>query len=148
MDVPYGIRGTTLDRVATLAGVSKGVVLLYFKDKDALFQSVQRKTNSPLREGVTELFGHAETPEERLYAIIIGNFAPTVFVQEICHAWINLCADVPHNAQSQRIQTVVHARMRSNLFSALKDIVPQSDLEEEAMQITILIHGAWLRASL
>lgn len=144
----YGIRGATLDRVAKLSGISRGVVLHYFKDKDALFQGVQRKTNSLLREGVVELLSHAETPEERLYAIVVGNFAPTVFVQEICHAWINLCADVPHNEQSQRIQTVVHARMRSNLYSALRKIVSPEDIETTAMQITTMIDGIWVRASL
>jgi len=101
--VQYGIRGTTLDRVAKIAGVSKGVVLHHFGDKDALFEGVQRQANTLLRDCVVELFRHADTPLERLYAIIAGNFAAPVFQQEICHAWISLCSDVPHNSQSQRI---------------------------------------------
>lgn len=144
----HGIRGTTVDRVAKQAGVSKGILLHNFKDKDALFEMVLRKSNSLLRNGVISLFRHAETPEERLYAIIVGNFAPWIFTQEVCHAWINLCADVPHNRQSQRIQTVVHARMRSNLFSALRLMVTPDRVEDIAMQFTTLIDGIWLRASL
>ena len=31
--IKYGLRGTTLDKVGDIAGVSKGVVLHHFKDK-------------------------------------------------------------------------------------------------------------------
>lgn len=145
--VRHGIRGTTLDRVAALAGVSKGVVLHHFRDKDALFEGVQRKANSVLRDCVVELLHHAETPVERLYAVIVGNFAEPVFQQEICHAWISLCSDVPHNKQSQRIQTVVHQRMRSNLVSALRHLVPPAEVERVAFQLRTVMDGIWLRAS-
>lgn len=144
--VQHGIRGTTLDRVAKIAGVSKGVVLHHFKDKDALFEGVQRKANTVLRVCVSELLGHADTPLERLYAIIVGNFAAPVFQQEICHAWISLCSDVPHNRQSQRIQTVVHTRMRSNLLSALRPLAAQ-DAPRIAFHLRTVMDGIWLRAS-
>lgn len=145
--VQYGIRGTTLDRVARIAGVSKGVVLHHFSDKGALFEAVQRQANTVLRDCVVELLRHADTPLERLYAIIAGNFAAPVFQQEICHAWISLCSDVPHNEQSQRIQTVVHARMRSNLLSALRPLVPQDQAARIAFQLRTVMDGIWLRAS-
>ena len=145
--VQYGMRGTTLERVAALAGVSKGVVLHHFRDKDALFEAVQRKTYTVLRECVTELLHHADTPLERLYAIIAGNFAEPVFQQEICHAWISLCSDVPHHRASQRIQTAVHARMRSNLLSALRPLMQDADAHRTAFQLRTVMDGIWLRAS-
>lgn len=145
--VQFGMRGTTLERVAKIAGVSKGVVLHHFKDKDALFEAVQRKTYTVLRECVVELLHHADTPLERLYAIIVGNFAEPVFQQEICHAWISLCSDVPHQHQSQRIQTVVHARMRSNLLSALHPLMPPEHARQTAFQLRTVMDGIWLRAS-
>lgn len=145
--VKYGIRGTTLDRVARIAGVSKGVVLHHFSDKGALFEGVQRQANTVLRDCVVELLHHAETPLERLYAVIVGNFAEPVFQQEICHAWISLCSDVPHNKQSQRIQDVVHARMRSNLLSALRPILPAAHAARIAFQLRTVMDGIWLRAS-
>ncbi|WP_272008651.1 transcriptional regulator BetI [Roseovarius sp. ZX-A-9] len=145
--VQFGMRGTTLERVAKIAGVSKGVVLHHFKDKDALFEAVQRKANTVLRECVVELLHHADTPVERLYAIIVGNFAEPVFQQEICHAWISLCSDVPHHRQSQRIQTAVHARMRSNLLSALRPLMPLDRARQTAFQLRTVMDGIWLRAS-
>ena len=146
--VEYGLRGTTLDRVASRAGVSKGVVLHHFRDKDALFEKVMRRANTLLRDGVIELLRHAESPFERLSAVIVGNFAEPIFRQPICHAWISLCADVPYNTQSQRIQTVIQARMHSNLVHALRPISSPETVESVARQISTTIDGVWLRASL
>lgn len=146
--VEYGIRGATIDRVATRAGVSKGIVLHHFADKDALFEAVMRRANTLLRDGVVELLHHAETPVERLCSVIVGNFAEPVFHQEICHAWISLCADVPYNKQSQRIQTVIHARMRSNLLSALRPLVSEQEVDAMTFHIGSIIDGVWLRASM
>ncbi len=146
--VRHGIRATTLERVAAAAGVSKGVVLHHYGDKDALFEAVLRKVLSVLRECVVELLVHAESPEERLYAIVVGNFAPPIFQQPICHAWISLCADAPYNKQSQRIQAVVHARIRSNFISAFDGLVPEEEWDRLAYQLTSVVDGIWIRASL
>ena len=47
--VLYGLRGTTLEKVGEIAGVSKGVVLHHFKDKGSLLEAVIRRTNGMLR---------------------------------------------------------------------------------------------------
>ena len=44
--IRYGLRGTTLEKVGEIAGVSKGVVLHHFKDKSALLEAVFRRSNS------------------------------------------------------------------------------------------------------
>ena len=38
--IRYGLRGTTLEKVGEIAGVSKGVVLHHFNDKSALLEAV------------------------------------------------------------------------------------------------------------
>jgi len=146
--VEHGTRGATIDRVAKRAGVSKSVVLHHYGDKDALFEGVMRRANNLIRDSVVELLRHAQSPEERISAIVVGNFAAPVFHQEVCRAWICLCADVPYNKQSQRIQTVIHARMRSNLLNALKMLNLDDDLSSVADQIRTTIDGVWLCASL
>ncbi|QBF33329.1 transcriptional regulator BetI [Thalassococcus sp. S3] len=146
--VKYGIRNTTLERIARKAGVSKGVVLHHFGDKDALFEAVMRRANTVLRDGVIELFRHAKTPTERLAAVIVGNFSEPVFQREVCNAWISLCADVPYNRQNQRIQRVIDARMRSNLMSALCEVPDVPAPSDTAEHIAVLIDGLWLKAGL
>jgi TetR/AcrR family transcriptional regulator, transcriptional repressor of bet genes len=143
-----GMAGATLEKVATHAGASKGIVLHYFRSKQELFEHAMREANLSLSEAVSARLKQATTPYERLEAIIEGNFEERFFRPSICHAWLSLCAEVPREPQLARIQKVIHARMRSNLMSALVHLLPRSECEAVALAITALIDGLWLRAGL
>ncbi|WP_374656215.1 transcriptional regulator BetI [Dongia sp.] len=143
-----GIAGTTLAKVAERAGMSKGIVLHYFRGKDELLEVVMRHANSLLRDEVVALMAHASTPRERVEAIVAGNFSPKFFKPEICNAWLSLCAEVPRNANFARIQRAIHARMRSNLMSALRHLLPKARAEAAIIGITAMIDGLWLRFGL
>ena len=143
-----GMGGATLEKVALKAGTSKGIVHHYFKTKKQLFEHAMRHSNSSLRDGVVRLMRQARTPDERLWAIIEGNFTTEVFTPAICNAWLALCAEVPREPKLARIQRVVHARMRSNLMTALSDLIPSEECETVALAITSLIDGLWLRLGL
>jgi TetR/AcrR family transcriptional repressor of bet genes len=143
-----GMAGATIEKVALKAGASKGIVLHYFKNKQQLFEHAMRHSNALLRDGVIARMRRARTPDERLWAIIEGNFSKEFFTPGICHAWLALCAEVPREPQLARIQRVVHARMRSNLISALAPLVPSDQCEAIALGITSLIDGLWLRLGL
>ncbi|RDL52557.1 HTH-type transcriptional regulator BetI [Ensifer sp. M14] len=143
-----GMAGATLEKVATHAGASKGIVLHYFANKQELFEHAMREANASLKEAVVERLHRARTPLERLDAIIEANFEERFFQPSVCHAWLSLCAEVPREPQLARIQTIIHARMRSNLLSALTHILPASECEDVALAITSLIDGLWLRLGL
>jgi len=138
----------TVEKVALQAGTSKGIVHHYFKTKKQLFEHAMRYSNAALRDGVIQLMRRARTPDERLWAIIEGNFMTDFFTPAICNAWFALCAEVPREPQLARIQRVVHARMRSNLMSALTALVTADQCEAVALAITSLIDGLWLRSGL
>ncbi|AUW42226.1 transcriptional regulator BetI [Rhizobium brockwellii] len=143
-----GMAGATLEKVAAHAGASKGIVLHYFRSKQELFEHAMREANLSLSEAVNARLKQATTPCERLEAIIEGNFEERFFRPSICHAWLSLCAEVPREPQLARIQKVIHARMRSNLMSALVHLLPRAECEAVALAITALIDGLWLRAGL
>ena len=143
--VLYGLRGTTLEKVGELAGVSKGVVLHHFKDKGSLLEAVIRRTNGMLSTSLIELYRHAETPYERLWAIIIANFHESIFNQAVCQAWVSLMAEVPHNRGSQRVQIANYARVASNFVHELQHFVPRSEAKVIARQLNLLIDGIWVR---
>ena len=143
-----GMAGATIEKVAQKAGASKGIVLHYFKTKQELFEHAMRHSNVVMLEGVTALLRRAQTPDERLWAVIEGNFTTALFTPEICNAWLALCAEVPREPQLARIQRVVHGRMRSNLLSALRSLVPSEQCEPVALAISSLIDGLWLRLGL
>ncbi|MCV3767132.1 choline-responsive transcriptional repressor BetI [Rhizobium sp. TRM95796] len=143
-----GMAGATLEKVAAQAGASKGIVLHYFSNKQELFEHAMREANAELRDAVAARLAAARSPRQRLDAIIEGNFEERFFQPSICHAWLSLCAEVPREPQLARIQRVIHGRMRSNLMSALTDILPRDECEEVALAITALIDGLWLRLGL
>ncbi|MDO9417195.1 choline-binding transcriptional repressor BetI [Pararhizobium sp.] len=143
-----GMAGATLEKVAQHAGASKGIVLHYFRNKQELFEHAMREANVALREAVVARLMLAKTPYERLEAVIEGNFEERFFRPSICHAWLSLCAEVPREPQLGRIQRVIHARMRSNLMSALKHLLPENECQVVALSITALIDGLWLRLGL
>jgi TetR/AcrR family transcriptional repressor of bet genes len=60
------------------------------------------------------------------------------FQPSICHAWLSLCAEVPRDPQLARIQKVIHARMRSNLMSALIHFLPEAECETVVLEVTAL----------
>jgi TetR/AcrR family transcriptional repressor of bet genes len=143
-----GMAGATLEKVAAQAGASKGIVLHYFANKQELFEHAMREANAALKEAVVARLNRATTPMARLEAIIEGNFEERFFRPSICHAWLSLCAEVPREPQLARIQKVIHARMRSNLMSALVHLLPEDECEAAVLGITALIDGLWLRLGL
>ncbi len=143
-----GVAGATLEKVAAAAGASKGIVLHYFRNKQELFEHAMREANAVLRDTVIARLKQAKTPMQRIDAVIEGNFEPHLFQPSVCHAWLSLCAEVPRDKKLERIQTVIHARMRSNLMSGLRDLAPLQQAEEIALVVTALIDGFWLRLGL
>ncbi len=146
--IRYGLRGTTLDKVGEIAGVSKGVVLHHFKDKSALLEAVFRRSNALLSESVIELYRYAESPHERFWAIIVANFCDTIFNRRVCQAWVSLISEVPHNSECQRIQIACNERIRSNLEHELKHFLSPEDTPRAARHLGMLIDGLWVRAGL
>lgn len=143
-----GMAGATLEKVAAHAGASKGIVLHYFRSKQELFEQAMREANASLRDAVAERLKHARTPYERLLAIVDTNFDDRFFQPAIAHAWLSLCGEVPREPQLARIQTVIHARMHSNLLSALNAMLPADEARQTARLISGLIDGLWLRLGL
>nr|WP_316653078.1 transcriptional regulator BetI [uncultured Gellertiella sp.] len=143
-----GVAGTTLEKVASHAGASKGIVLHYFRNKQELFEQAMREANAALRIAVVERLRQAKTPRERVLAIVEGNFEASFFKPSISHAWLSLLAEVPREPQLARLQKVFHARMRSNLISALVELVSRPEAEALATGISALVDGLWLRLGL
>ena len=144
----WGLPGTTLVRVAAKAGVSKGIVRHYCRTTDELIEAARRRATAAWRDEVAHRLAAAHSPRERLDAVIEGNFDEQFFVPQITHAWLSFCGEVPRNPQFARLQRAIHARMHSNLMSALKHLLPKSRAEEAARAISIMIDGLWLRHGL
>ena len=73
-----GFEATRLDDVARRAGVAKGTIYLYFRDKETLFQELVRSMLTPVVGGI-EALGEADIPTRALAAQLVDLFVREVF---------------------------------------------------------------------
>ena len=73
-----GFEATRLDDVARRAGVAKGTIYLYFRDKESLFQELIRTMLTPL-VGTIEAMGEADVPIALLADRIVDLFVREVY---------------------------------------------------------------------
>jgi len=73
-----GFEAARLDDVARRAGVAKGTIYLYFRDKESLFQELIRTMLTPL-VGTIEAMGQADVPLPLLAERIVDLFVNQVF---------------------------------------------------------------------
>ncbi|HET7163664.1 MAG TPA: TetR/AcrR family transcriptional regulator [Pseudolabrys sp.] len=73
-----GFEAARLDDVARRAGVAKGTIYLYFRDKESLFQELIRSMLTPL-VGTIEALGEADVPLPVLADNIVELFVREVY---------------------------------------------------------------------
>src|SRR5690348_14173439 len=73
-----GFEATRLDDVARRAGIAKGTIYLYFRDKESLFQELIRTMLTPL-VGTIEAMGEADVPVALLADRIVDLFVREIY---------------------------------------------------------------------
>ena len=143
-----GYLGTTLAQIAAKAEVSPGLVAHYFAHKEGLlaaaFRTLVARVNRQLRWRLTQ----AETPRQKLRAIVDAHLSPEEFDERTSRAWLAFWGQVRQVEELARLQKVYQRRLLSNLRSALKQLVPAREAQELAAIVAAIIDGAWLQAAL
>jgi AcrR family transcriptional regulator len=70
-----GFAAAKLDEIAARAGVSKGTLYLYFKDKEDLFRAVVRDSIAPNVAAITSQVSSPDAPFADVVRIFLGGFA-------------------------------------------------------------------------
>ena len=70
-----GFAAAKLDEIARLAGVSKGTLYLYFKDKEDLFRAVVRDAIAPNLDALTATIATLEAPFPDIVRAFFAGFA-------------------------------------------------------------------------
>ena len=142
-----GIADATIARISKRAGLSNGIVHHYFTCKEDLLFATLRQLLGDIRHAVSARLADAQTPRERLEAIIDGNFASEQFTPQAVSAWLAFWAQVPHAPNLARLQRINSQRSLSNIRFALRQILPDAQVSHEAMAFSALIDGLWLRCA-
>ena len=144
----YGYADTTVARIARKAGVSSGTVHHYFDGKDDLLFATMQHMLRDLRAETLKRLKQAQTPRDRLSAIVEANFAPSQYSPDVMTAWLALYGSARQSANLTRILRLYDARLKSNLSDAFRKLTDPDTAAELALGVSALIDGVWLRAAL
>jgi TetR/AcrR family transcriptional repressor of bet genes len=141
-----GLHAATISRIAKEAGVSKGIIHHYFTDRETLIELAVRHTLSLRHKAVVARLKAAQTPSERLWAIISVNLDHNYLDAGFCRAWISIAAEAAENMRFAAIVRAHHSREQSNLIHALRQLEHHENIHRVAVALKLLFEGARHRA--
>ncbi len=142
-----GFSGITLAEIARRADISPASINYYFGSKEQLMMAVMRKLMTTLRNCMLLRLSKANTPRERLFAMIEANFDDDLFTLEKCSTWMQFWGEAPYSPKLKRLHRINRNRVRSNFRSVLKSLIHE-DLEEITRRsIQSYMDGIWIEAA-
>jgi transcriptional repressor BetI len=142
-----GVARSSVQRISKRAGLSPGVVAHYFEDKDGLLVATLLRLNKGLADEIIARMQRAETPVDRLWAILDAHFEPVHFTPEVVDAWFALWGKMREIPDLQRVQRIYEARLRSNLRHSLRPLVSADRVEVVADALGAMIDGLWAKSA-
>jgi TetR/AcrR family transcriptional repressor of bet genes len=139
-------RDVTVARIARRAGMSPALAHHYFGSKDRMLLAAMRRVLSDFGAEVRAGLARADTPLDRLEAIVRASFGPTNFRPEVVAAWLAFYVEAHGGDDARRLLHVYHGRLRSNLVHALRPLTP--DPAPLAEGVAALIDGLYVRQAL
>lgn len=146
-----GERGSldvTMSEIAGRAGVSSALAHHYFGAKDELLFATMRRLLADLGRDTVRELARAETPRQRISAVIAVNFSSGQFRHEIIHAWLAFYVEAQRSTALRRLLRVYARRLNSNLMSALLPLMRRGEAERMAEAIAAMIDGLYIRRAL
>lgn len=143
-----GMGQVTMGEIARRAGVSAALAHHYFGGKDQLLLATMRHLLTELGEEIQTRLAAAATPQERVSAVISGNFAACQFRPAVISSWLAFYVQAQTDPEARRLLRIYTRRLESNLLHALRDLTSRERAAEIAETAAALIDGLWIRRSL
>ncbi len=143
-----GFARTTVQRVSERAGLAQGLVHHYFATKAEMVEAAIRLASTEISAELVRLLAIAQTPRQRLDAVVAANLAAAVFNPPVTRAWLAFAAEAESHPRYARIVDAIYSRMQSNLRHALRALVPGQAVDDMVLTISLMIDGAWMRCAL
>jgi TetR/AcrR family transcriptional regulator, transcriptional repressor of bet genes len=136
-----GLQSTTIAKIASEAGASKGTVHHYFKDREHLIEATMRYIHTLRKAELIKNLRASRSPSERLSAVLSAILDEKYLQQAFCNAWVSFSAEATRNRRFARLQRVIHSREQSNLIHALRAFLKQAEARKATYRIRILVEG-------
>ena len=140
-----GFVDLTTGDVAREAGLSQGLVHHYFGSKSALIIATMRHLLIEFGAGIRERVRAAETPRERLCAIVDGSFCDEQLQPEVISAWLTFYVQAHTEPEVHRLLRIYQRRLISNLRHEYKRLPTRESADVAAESTAAMIDGLWLR---
>ncbi|WIV50019.1 transcriptional regulator BetI [Marivivens sp. LCG002] len=139
-----GTMDVTVSQIAKKAGMSSALAHHYFGGKEQIFLAAMRHVLTVYGAEVRGALAMADTPKERLKAIVCAGFSSTNFRKDVIATWLNFYVLAQRSHDANRLLLVYKGRLHSNLVHALRPLVGQR-APEVADRIGGLIDGIYIR---
>ena len=128
-----GFEAARLEDVAKRAGIAKGTIYLYFRDKETLFQELVRAMLAPLIAGL-QAIGEADVP-----AAVLGDRFVDLFVREIYETRrqdiIRLM--ISEGRRFPKLAEFYHREVLSRIFEAVRGLLKRAAARGEVPEALI-----------
>ncbi|MBW2675250.1 MAG: TetR/AcrR family transcriptional regulator [Deltaproteobacteria bacterium] len=124
-----GIHGLTMERVATEAGVAKGTLYVYFKNKEEILDATLDASFDPLIRELSALLDDGHAPDRKLAEFSLCHLRffdkhrdlirVLFYDRERIHSEKNHYADTRYRTFVDRVADVLEEGVRQGLFSPL-----------------------------
>jgi TetR/AcrR family transcriptional repressor of bet genes len=114
-----GFNDLTVQKVASHAGISKGIVHHYFDSKHQLVEYAARYAHKIVATAARRKLRMVRSPSDRVWALMEANFLPEILTPEFFRLWF----EVLDNERLLYLFDIFEHRMRSNLIFALRPLV-------------------------
>lgn len=145
----HGIGGFTVEKIAEAAGVSTGLISLYFDGRDGLLTAVYEH----LLEAITRLKPCATSDFSESLAVVVGaienNFRNEVYSRENSAVWLSLYAEMQFNEVLRARRAALARDYNAALADYLLIIAQQRSLPLDAPAVAsnfvAYLDGLWLQ---
>jgi AcrR family transcriptional regulator len=148
--VSNGLSGTTLASVSNEAGLSQGVAVFYFQNKEKLLgAALQRQYQMYQDAWQTAVEGAGPDPSSQIIAMVRADFMPPVFSEDaliIWHAFWGEAKARPIYGEITKPFEIARANAMRNACAALLQVEgrPIADADDIATGIDAMTDGLWL----
>ncbi|MGV8831311.1 MAG: transcriptional regulator BetI [Devosia sp.] len=143
-----GTLDVTVSQIAKRAGMSAALAMHYFGSKDKIFLAAMRYVLELYKQAVKTGLEGAQTPYERIVAIISSSFDPSQFQREVVAAWLAFYVRALQSKEAKRLLEVYARRLQSNLLFNLRQLFDDASSEQIAQGLASLIDGFYIRHAL
>lgn len=141
-----GVAEATMQEIADEAGVAKGTLYVYFRDRDELLAKTAARAYDRLIEGLHEAFASGGTLEERLTTIVLHQLRFFDEHRELFGAYIALTHRDGKHAKKRTGSHAVYMQLLERLFTEAKDRgESRVDAHEAAAIYADLVRGIVVR---